>query len=46
MLATKHDIVVSYAEIEAGHTGVVYQATNWIYTGLSDRHAEWRLDGK
>lgn len=39
------DILISYAEIRAGHTGVVYQATNWIYTGLSDRHAEWHLDG-
>lgn len=40
------DIVVSYAEVDAGHVGTIYQATNWIYTGLSDRHVEWRLDGK
>ena len=46
MLPAEHDIVVSYAEIGAGHTGIVYQATNWIYTGLSDRHVEWRLDGE
>lgn len=39
------DIVVSYAEVAAGHVGMVYQATNWIYTGLSDAHVEWRLDG-
>lgn len=39
------DIIVSYAEIGAGHVGTVYQATNWIYTGMSDRHVEWRLDG-
>jgi hypothetical protein len=46
MLPSEHDVVVSYAEIGAGHSGIVYQATNWIYTGLSDRHVEWRLDGQ
>lgn len=46
MLPNDKDIIVSYAEIGAGHIGVVYQATNWIYTGMSDRHVEWRLDGK
>ena len=29
------EIVVSFAEIQQGHLGIVYQATNWIYTGLS-----------
>ena len=38
-------IVVSYADTAQNHSGKVYQATNWIYTGLSDAHAEWRLDG-
>jgi hypothetical protein len=46
MLPANYDIVVSYAEIGAGHVGTVYQATNWIYTGLSDKHVEWKLDGK
>jgi len=46
LLPTDYDIIVSYAEIGAGHIGTVYQATNWIYTGLSDRHVEWLLDGK
>lgn len=46
LLPSEYDIVVSYAEIGAGHTGVIYQATNWIYTGLSDAHVEWRLDGQ
>jgi hypothetical protein len=45
MLPENKDIVVSYAEIRAGHVGTVYQATNWIYTGLSDRHAAWQIDG-
>lgn len=44
LLPKPYDIVVSYAEIGAGHSGVIYQATNWIYTGLSDAHVEWRLD--
>jgi hypothetical protein len=46
MIPKEFDIVVSYAEIQAGHIGIVYQATNWIYTGMSDRHVEWLLDGK
>lgn len=46
MLDAKWQIVVSYAEINAGHVGVVYQATNFFYTGLSDAHVVWLLDGK
>lgn len=45
-LPEEMDIIVSYAEINAGHVGTVYQATNWLYTGLSDRHAIWLLDGQ
>lgn len=26
-------ILISYADTAAGHVGLVYQATNWIYTG-------------
>jgi hypothetical protein len=40
------DLIVSFAEIAAGHAGTIYQATNWLYTGLSDRHVEWLLDGE
>jgi len=39
-------IIVSYADSSQNHFGVVYQATNWIYTGLSDKHCVWHLDGK
>ena len=45
LLPAEFDIVVSFAEIQAGHTGVVYQATNWLYTGMSDRHVQWSVDG-
>jgi len=39
------EIIVSYAEIEAGHIGTVYQATNWIYTGLSAKRTNWTIEG-
>jgi hypothetical protein len=28
-------ILLSYADTAAGHVGTIYQATNWIYTGMS-----------
>jgi hypothetical protein len=28
-------LVVSYADSEQGHYGIIYQATNWFYTGFS-----------
>ena len=39
------EIIVSYAEIDQGHLGVVYQATNWIYTGLSAKRTNWTIKG-
>lgn len=39
------EIVVSYAEIQQGHVGVVYQATNWLYTGLSAKRTNWTIEG-
>jgi hypothetical protein len=39
------EIVVSFAEISAGHKGVVYQATNWLYTGLSAKRTDWTIEG-
>jgi hypothetical protein len=39
------EIVVSFAEIQQGHLGIVYQATNWIYTGLSAKRTNWTIDG-
>ena len=38
-------ILVSYADTSQNHNGYIYQATNWIYTGLSDKRTEWRLKG-
>jgi len=28
-------LIVSYADSEQGHFGIIYQATNWFYTGFS-----------
>ena len=39
------EIIVSFAEIDQGHIGVVYQATNWIYTGLSAKRTNWKIEG-
>ena len=39
------EIVVSYAEINQGHLGIVYQATNWLYTGLSAKRTNWTIEG-
>lgn len=39
------EIVVSYADTSASHIGYVYQATNWIYTGLSAKRTNWTVEG-
>lgn len=39
------ELVVSYAEVAMGHRGVVYQATNWLYTGLSARRRQFKIEG-
>ena len=36
-LLPKDLILVSYADIGQGHTGYIYQATNWLYTGITDK---------
>ncbi len=38
-------VVVSYADSGMGHHGYIYQATNWIYTGMSDKHITYVVDG-
>lgn len=39
------DIVLSYADPAYGHVGTVYQATNWLYTGLSAKRTDWSIPG-
>jgi hypothetical protein len=40
-----NEIIVSYSEIAMGHLGIVYQATNWLYTGLTHTQIDWVLKG-
>ena len=41
----KEEIIVSFADTSAHHLGTIYQATNFIYTGLSDKHVLWEYIG-
>ena len=38
MLSERPCAVVSYADSQQGHCGIVYQATNWTYTGATLSH--------
>ncbi len=46
-----HDpiLLVSFADPNQGHCGFIYQATNWIYTGLTDKGGKdkiWKMGYK
>lgn len=41
----KPSIVISYADTNQGHIGYVYQACNFIYTGLSAKRTDWKVKG-
>ena len=38
-------ILVSYADTQWGHHGYIYQATNWVYTGLTDPKVDKLIKG-
>ena len=38
MLSEQPSAVISYADSAQGHVGIVYQATNWVYTGAVVAH--------
>jgi len=38
-------IVVSYADLAMGHVGYIYQATNFVYTGLSVKKQDYKIRG-
>lgn len=42
------DLVVSYADIDQNHKGTLYQATNWVYTGIknADSRGAFIVHGK
>lgn len=43
----KNNIVVSFADSGMNHCGIVYQSTNWLYTGGNKAHdCEYIVDGK
>jgi len=47
MLEPKPCAVVSYADMEQSHCGIIYQATNWTYTGATKSHDKaYIVDGK
>lgn len=33
------DFVVSYADLDQNHKGIIYQATNWLYLGLVNENS-------
>ena len=39
-------IVVSFADPDHGHVGYVYQATNFLYCGLSEKRTDWAIKGQ
>ena len=45
MLLPKPHVVVSYADSSYHHHGYIYQATNWIYTGLSSKFTDYAVKG-
>lgn len=38
-------VIVSYADSSQNHNGYIYQATNWIYTGLSAKFMDYMVKG-
>lgn len=44
-LLPKPSVVVSYADTSHGHHGYIYQATNWYYSGLSEKFQDYMVKG-
>lgn len=38
-------VIVSYADPDQGHIGVVYQACSFLYCGLSAKRTDWKVKG-
>ena len=45
-LLPRNKIIVSFADTSMGHNGIVYQASNFIYCGLSAKRTDWKVKGK
>lgn len=39
-------VIISFADTAQGHRGVVYQAANFLYCGLSAKRTDWKVRGK
>lgn len=42
------ELIVSYADIDQDHKGIIYQATNWCFTGfsmLNKKDGSWIING-
>ena len=46
MCLLDRQIIVSFADTSQGHVGVIYQAANFIYTGLSAKFKDPKVVGK
>jgi len=44
-LLPRPNIIISYADTSQNHTGYIYQATNFIYCGLSEKRTDWIIKG-
>lgn len=44
-LLKRNAIILSFADIEHGHTGTVYQACGFGYYGLSAKRTDWKVEG-
>jgi hypothetical protein len=45
MLLPKPMVVISYADTSQNHHGYIYQATNWYYSGLSQKFKDYMVKG-
>lgn len=45
-LLPKPKIIISYSDTAQGHQGIVYQACNFMYVGLSAKRTDWKIKGK
>jgi hypothetical protein len=41
----KPSVILSYADPEQGHVGYIYQATNFLYCGLTAKRSNWMVKG-
>ena len=45
-LLPRNKIIISFADTSKGHSGIVYQAANFTYHGLSAKRTDWKVKGK